>query len=295
MNGAGAGGRQPAVTLLYTPADRPDRVAKALRLDADVVVVDLEDAVAPTAKTAAREALPSLLRKRAGKRVQVRVNALNTAWGRADLETVAGLDSEIEVRLPKVESTACIDQVVAILGPDRALHCLLETPLGVENAFEIASHSSAVASIALGEADLRSSLAVVDDRGLDWARGRVLIAATAAGLPAPAQGIYPAVRDLQGLATSSREGRRMGLSGRAAVHPAQLPVIRDAYRPPPEEVRRAHAVLRALDHAAVTGTGVAVLDDGSFVDAAMAAGARRVIELDQLTAPRTAKVSPRGT
>lgn len=285
-----------AVTLLYVPADREDRVAKALSLDTDVVIVDLEDAVAPAGKEQARAAVPALLRDRgtqpAGRtpRVQVRVNALDTPWGADDLDMVAGLDADVAVRVPKVQAPDTVDAVVGRVGSARALHCLLESATGVERALDIARHGASVASIGLGEADLRSELGVVGDHGLDWVRGRVVVAAAAAGLPPPVQSVYTAVRDLDGLAASCRDGRALGFVGRCAIHPAQLPVIRAAFRPAAEEVARATELLATLrpdasgaGGAGMGGAGVAVLSDGSFVDAAMVAGARRVLELEALT------------
>lgn len=271
-----------AVTLLYVPADRPERVAKALGLDTDVVIVDLEDAVAPAAKDDARDAVPDLLRSAADVRVQVRVNAMDTPWAADDLAMVSGLPSDVEVRLPKVESTAALEAAEAF-APGRRLHCLVETALGVERAYDIAAPAGAVASIGLGEADLRSELGVADERGLDWARGRIVVAARAAGLPPPAQSVFPRVRDLDGLAASTRAGRTLGFVGRQAIHPAQLPVIRAAYRPDPPEVQAARDLLDAFAQAQARDNGVTVLDDGRFVDAAMVAGARRVLDLEALT------------
>lgn len=266
-----------AVTLLYVPADRPERVSKAFTLGADVVIVDLEDAVAPAAKAAARGALADLLATRGDQRVQVRVNALDTRYAADDLEMVAKLDDDVSVRLPKVESTDAIDAVREVLG-DRPVHVLIETALGVERAFEIASYGAPVASIGLGEADLRSALGVTADHGMEWARGRIVVAAAAAGLPAPGQSPHVNVRDLGGLAESSREGRATGFVGRSAIHPSQLAPIREAYRPADDEVRQAHATLDRLERG-----GVDVLDDGSFIDPAMVGAARRVIELERLT------------
>lgn len=270
-----------AATLLYVPADRGDRVAKALGLDADVVIVDLEDAVAPAAKEAARRSVPDLLGGRAVRRVQVRVNSLETPWGFDDLAMVRELDAHVEVRLPKVESPEAVDEAIDQLGPTRPVHCLIETAVGVERAFDIARHPQ-TASIGLGEEDLRSQLGVSDDRGLDWARGRLLVAAKAAGLPPPVQSVYTNVNDLAGLTESCRVGRAMGLVGRCAIHPRQLPAIRAGYRPGLDEIGRARDLLNRLEDAEAAGAGVSVLGDGTFVDAAMVDGARRVLQLESL-------------
>lgn len=110
--------------------------------------------------------------------------------------------------------------------PGHALHALIESPLGVESAFEIAS-----AGIGLGEADLRSALGVATAEHLGWQRARIVNAAAAAGLEPPAMSVYADVRDLEGLRASCEAGRASGFVGRAAIHPAQLPVIREAFTP----------------------------------------------------------------
>ena len=265
------------MTLLYVPADRPERVAKAFTLGADVVIVDLEDAVAPSAKAPARAALAELLAARGEQRVQVRVNALETPYAADDLALIATLDADIEVRLPKVESPQTLAAVYNVLGP-RPVHVLIESAIGVERAFDLAAYGDPVASIGLGEADLSSALGISDDRALAWARGRIIVAAAAAGLTAPAQSPYMNVRDLSGLAESCRSGRAAGFVGRGAIHPSQLEPIRAAYRPSEGDVRNARATLARVDEG-----GVDVLDDGSFVDPAMVGAARRVVELERMT------------
>lgn len=273
------------VTLLYVPADRKDRVRKALGGDADVVIVDLEDAVAPSAKIGARAALPTLLEASPRRAVRVRINGMQSPWGQDDLAMVARLPPYVDLCVPKVESASEVREIAAEVGPDHRLHCLLESALGVQRAFDVAGSAPSVASIGLGEADLRSDLGVHDDQALAWSRGRVIVAARAAGLPPPAQSVYTRVRDSAGLEASTRAGRAQGFLGRCAIHPAQLPVIRAAYRPSAEETGRAHEVLRELEAAQDHGSGVFVLPNGEFIDAAMADGARRVVALERSTRP----------
>ncbi|WP_433354749.1 HpcH/HpaI aldolase/citrate lyase family protein [Microtetraspora malaysiensis] len=279
--GPGSASRFQPLTLLYVPADRPDRVAKALVTDADVVIVDLEDAVAAENKGRARAETVALLAT-PQPWVQIRVNDVRTPYGRADLHALAALvTGTCGVRLPKVESAEEVRQIAAAL-PGVPLHPLIESALGLERAFEIATASDAVASIGLGEADLRADLGVSGDGGLTWARSRIVVAARAAGLPAPTQSVYPDVRDLAGLAASCLEGRAAGFRGRTAIHPAQLPVIVDAYRPTEAEIAAAREVLAAA------GQGAVALPDGRFVDEAVVRQARRVVELspgDPVAAP----------
>ena len=284
-----AGGRPP-VTLLYTPGDRPDRIRKALDGEADVVVVDLEDAVAPGTKDRARKLARDVLSDHADtaectRPVQLRINPLDSQWGVDDLGMLGDLPATVEVRVPKVHTPTVVESVVARLGEQRrVVHCLLESALGVELAYEIAGHD-AVASLGLGEADLRSELGPYAVDALAWCRARVVVAARAAGLPAPMQSVWTAVRDLPGLAESCRVGRAHGFIGRAAIHPDQLPVIRAAFRPEPNEVERARAIVDQVQSAHSSGAGTVVTRDGEFLDAAMVAGARQVLGLAKGTRP----------
>ncbi|MGW4590107.1 HpcH/HpaI aldolase/citrate lyase family protein [Amycolatopsis thermoflava] len=268
----------PALTLLYVPADRPDRVAKALDSAADVVLVDLEDAVAPARKDEARANAVRLLSGPLARRVQVRINHASTPWHMADLAALAGLPAEVGARIPKVESPAEIHALAEAL-PGRDLHPLIESALGVERALEIATASPQVASIGLGEADLRSDLGVTDEAGLAWARSRVVVAARAARLVPPVMSAYTNVRDLDGLAASCRAGRALGFRGRTAIHPAQLDTIRAAFLPSEQEVSRAREVLSRLDDATAAGVGAIALTDGTFLDVAMLEQARTVLAL----------------
>jgi citrate lyase subunit beta/citryl-CoA lyase len=249
----------PPLTWLYVPADRPDRVEKAIASRAHAVIVDLEDGVAAAAKEQARANLPALLARHREKPVYVRINAGNAD----DLEAVAGLELD-GVVVPKVERPED-------LPPGPSVKALIESAAGLEAAYEIARQPQ-VTGISLGEADLRSQTGALE-AGLDWARARIVNAAVAAGLPRPPQSVYPNVRDLDGLAESCRRGRALGHLGRAAIHPDQLPVIVQAFLPTEEEVVRARETIERL----VAGTGT--LEDGAFVDAAMLGAARQLVAI----------------
>jgi citrate lyase subunit beta/citryl-CoA lyase len=252
----------PPLTWLYVPADRPDRVEKAIASRAHAVIVDLEDGVAPAAKGEARANLVALLGIPHEKPVYVRVNAGNAA----DLEAVSGLELA-GVIVPKVERPEDIPRGLRV-------NALIESAAGLEAAYEIACHPQ-VAGISLGEADLRSQTGALEP-GLDWARARIVNAAVAAGLPRPPQSVYPNIRDLDGLAASCRRGRELGQLGRAAIHPDQLRVIERAYLPTEEELERARATLERFDE-----EGAGTLSSGEFVDAAMVGAARQILELDE--------------
>jgi citrate lyase subunit beta/citryl-CoA lyase len=223
------------------------------------VIVDLEDGVAAARKDEARASAAEQLREPRDKPVFVRVNAHDDE----DLGAVGGLPLA-GVVVPKVERPEDIPEV------ELPVQALIESALGVENAFAIASHPG-VRGISLGEADLRSQTGALD---ADWPRARVVNAAVAAGLPRPPQSVYMHVRDLDGLAVSCRRGRELGHLGRAAIHPDQLAVIERAYLPTEAEVETARATVETLE---TTGTGI--VGERTFVDAAMLGAARDVLAL----------------
>ncbi|WP_267241278.1 HpcH/HpaI aldolase/citrate lyase family protein [Streptomyces sp. PR69] len=256
------------LTWLYAPGDRPVVVHKALTSGADVVIVDLEDAVAPGRRRYALDATVELLSSAQPLPVHVRIDTPRA------VETLAELPGLSAVRVPKVAHATDIRRIAA-RAPGLPLYPLLESALAVERAYAIATAHDAVRGIALGEADLRAELGVRGDAALDWPRTRTVFAARAAGLPPPAQSVYPDVRDLDGLAGSCAHGRDLGMLGRAAVHPRQLPVIERAYLPTRREVEEAEEIVKA----AAEDEGAVALADGRFVDAAVVAAAERTLAL----------------
>ncbi|MFF6950564.1 HpcH/HpaI aldolase/citrate lyase family protein [Streptomyces iakyrus] len=262
------------LTWLYAPGDRPHVVAKALTSGADVVVIDLEDAVAPDRKAYARAATADLLASPPAVPVHVRVNALDGPWGEQDISALAPSPGLSGLRLAKITSPGEIIHV-ARRAARADLYALLETALAVERAYAIASAHPNLRGIALGEADLQADLGMRDDTGLDWPRSRVVVAARAAGLPPPPQSVHPDTRDLDGLAASCAHGRALGFLGRAAIHPRQLPVIERAFLPTEADIERAETVLKA----AAAEQGAQALPDGRFVDAAVVTAARRTLSL----------------
>ncbi|MFI7702477.1 HpcH/HpaI aldolase/citrate lyase family protein [Nonomuraea sp. NPDC049480] len=267
------------VTWLYVPGDRPERFAKAVASGADVVIVDLEDAVAPARKDEARANAVAYLRERrdardrsgATVRVHVRVNDLATPRGRDDLAAVGELADG--VRLPKVESAAVLDGLTGAPA-----YALLESAAGIVNAQAIAAHPR-VAGVALGEQDLVAELSITDEHAMNHLRLQVVLAAAAAGLPPVPMSVYPDVKDEAGLVASCRAGRALGLFGRSAVHPRQIPAIRRAFRPTEEEEARAAEIVTAAERAEQAGIGALALPDGRFVDAPIIARARRTLAL----------------
>ncbi|WP_066946529.1 HpcH/HpaI aldolase/citrate lyase family protein [Microtetraspora fusca] len=267
------------LTWLYAPADRPEIVAKALAAGADAVVVDLQDAVAADRKDTARGNLVEHLAawsERAGARgveLHVRVNEISGDQGVRDLAVLRSLDGIDVIRVPRVEQPSDLDPVREAWGDrDLRLHPLIETARGLRHAFEIAAAPDA-AAISLGEGDLSVDLGVADEEGLAWARSRLVVAAAAAGLPAPSMSVFGDLSDARGLADSCALGRRLGMRGRAAIHPRQLPAIVEAFTPSAREIALAEQVIGA----AARSGGAQRLADGRFVDAPVVRAARRVL------------------
>ncbi|MQM24108.1 HpcH/HpaI aldolase/citrate lyase family protein [Glycomyces albidus] len=255
------------VCALYVPGDRPDRFDKAAASGADIVILDLEDAVAESAKAAALDHVTDWLRDRSGgPEVQVRVNV----GADHEIRAVRATGAHAGLRIPKVEAPEDLG-IIASLAAGLPLTALIESARGLRNAEAIAAHP-AVSALALGESDLASDLGSTAEAVLDHARIRVLVAARAAGLPAPMLSVYPRIQDLEGLRADTERGRALGLRGRTAVHPKQLPVIREVFAPTPEETAWAEAVVAALE-----GGGVATLPDGEMVDPAMLGRARAIL------------------
>lgn len=259
------------ITGLYVPGNRPDRFDKAVATGADLVILDLEDAVPAGEKSAALSAVVGWLGRRgsaAGPVLQVRVNP----HAAHEVAALRATGVELEIRLPKVESGA---QVAAVNPPgERPLPvtALIESSRGVENIGEIVRAPS-LTRVALGEADLQSELSSTSESVLDYARMRVLFATRAAGLPAPMLSVYPRIRDLDGLGADTERGRAAGFVGRVAVHPSQLDVIRAAFRPSEDEVAWARQVVDAL-----RGGGVTTLASGEMVDKAMLPRATAILD-----------------
>jgi citrate lyase subunit beta/citryl-CoA lyase len=264
----------PPRSWLYMPASRPELLPKALAGPADAVIVDLEDAVAPSLKDQARAELTGLATiPRNGKPLWVRINHPATEWGDRDIEVLA--DVEVDgVRIPKADDPAIVADVASRLH--RPLHLILESALGVHRAYELATASPCVRGVALGEADLLADLRGLDESALGFARGQVVLAARAAGLDSPIQSAFTDLADAQGLHATSLAGRRAGFVGRTVVHPRQVKVVNRAYTPTTDEIDDARAVVTALG----SSSNAAVVDErGRFLDPALVAQARVVLAL----------------
>lgn len=271
------------VAPLFVPADRPDRVEKAIKLGGDAVIVDLEDAVAPARKALARELAAEVLSGTTPEcAVYVRVNGPgDPGLLTADIEGLAPCWSVVEgIVLPKAEAA---DQIRRLdgLAPGKAVIPIVETALGIANAATIAAASPHVLTLLFGLADLSAELGVVptaDGLELLTARSLVVLACAAARVARPIDGPHLNLEDEPGLGVSARQARRLGFGGKAAIHPRQLPAIREAFAPSAEELAWARRVMAAYSESERAGIGAVKLDDGTFVDVPVAERARSILE-----------------
>ena len=268
-------------SYLYVVGYREDHIAKAYGSDVDAVILELEDAVAPDRKDAARRTIRDVLQADPPKPTLVRINPIGSGHTRDDLDAVADLPLAA-IRVAKAESVSDVRLVstwLAELGSDLPLHLLLESAQAIEHAYAILTADPRVTGVGIGEQDLSADLGVSGDDGLAYARSRVVTAAAAAGIAPPVQSVWTDIRDLEGLRTSCERGRQLGFVGRPALHPAQIEAINEAYTPSPTEVADAQEVQAAFDAAISAGEAGFTLPDGRFVDRAVVRSAQRTLAL----------------
>jgi citrate lyase subunit beta/citryl-CoA lyase len=277
---------RPRRSVLFMPGANVRAMEKARTLPADVIVLDLEDAVAPDAKARAREqAVAAVGRGGYGAReVVIRVNGLGTPWGREDLVAVARAAPHA-VLVPKVESAqAVVDVQQALAGaraPDAmAIWCMLETPRGILDAHAIASATPQVGALVMGTSDLTKDLRARHTPGrkpLQTSLGLCVLAARAAGVAA-LDGVHLDLDDDAGLAAACRQAADMGFDGKTLIHPKQIDAANAAFSPTEIEVDWARRVVTAHAEAQAQGLGVVLLD-GRLVENLHVEDAHRVLAL----------------
>ncbi len=257
---------RPFRSVLYIPGDKVRALDKARNLACDAIIFDLEDAVAPEAKEDARSILKQELAKGGyGARFRlVRVNGLDTEWGRRDLVELKDADFDA-LLIPKV-STGWDVEAAGELAGDKPLWAMMETPPAFINACEIASHTR-MHGLVMGTNDLIKDLGCrvrADRLALLTALQTCVMAASAARIPA-IDGVYNAFRDEEGLRAECEQGRDFGFDGKTLIHPAQLEIANEVFAPDEEELALARRQIEAFEAAQAEGKGVAVLD-GKIVE-----------------------------
>lgn len=268
-----------AQSFLFVPADRPERIDKALASGADAIIVDLEDAVSPSAKDAARDrlhhAFASIPLEMRG-RLTVRLNALGTPWHGADAQLLRSLcaDGLGGVLIPKCEGAAVVEQLASTCA-GAAMLPLIESGAGLD-ALDCIARAPGVLRLCLGHLDLQNDLGItcgMNEDEIAPARWDIVRASRRHSLVAPIDGVTADVQDPETIHQAALRAIRMGFGAKLCIHPSQVKAIHRAFAPDEQTIARAHRILQA---AADTRDGVCVLD-GRMVDMPVIAQARRVL------------------
>jgi len=291
----------PNRTFLFAPGDHPRRAEKVLEVGADAAILDLEDAVAVSAKVGARDAVLAALARPRRCRGFVRVNAFGTEWCFGDIAAVVGptLDGLI---LPKLEDPAelvAVDWMLSDLErerglPDRGIEVMpiLETALGFARLPELGARAKALGGrfkrFCFGAGDYTLDLGLTwgaAETELETARAAIVLHSRAAGLEPPVDTVWIELRDADGFAASCARGVALGFQGRLCIHPDQVPVANSAYSPPQVEVTRAERIVEAFAEAEARGLA-SIQVDGRFVDYPIVERAQRVLRMARMIAAK---------
>lgn len=259
---------RPRRSVLYMPGANTRALEKARTLPADALIFDLEDAVAPDAKEAARSNVVAAARSKAyGKReIAIRCNGLSTPWGKADVAAIARSGADA-ILVPKVESAADVAGIVALLDaagapPAMAVWAMMETPMGILRAEEVAGSHKRLQLFVMGTNDL-----VKDMRArhtpmrlpMVTALGLGMLAARAHGLTI-LDGVYNDIKDAEGFREVCKQGLEMGFDGKTLIHPSQVEPCNEIFAPSAAELEMAGKIVTAFKAAQAEGKGVATVD-----------------------------------
>ena len=268
---------RPFRSVLYIPGSNPRALDKARGLAADAIIFDLEDAVAPAEKAAARSTLAATLKTGGyGRRTLiVRINGLTTPWGTEDIAALRNCGADA-LLLPKVNDQGDLGSVAA-MAPDIPLWAMIETPLGVINAARIAAHSQ-LQGFVMGTNDLVKELrcaALADRSPLIPHLATALVGAREAG-KVILDGVYNDVRDPDGFLIEAQQGQALGFDGKTLVHPSQVEPANEVWAPSDEDVDHSRRVIAAFEEAEAEGRGVITVD-GRMIENLHVDNARRVL------------------
>jgi len=277
---------RPRRSVLYMPGSNARALEKGRSLPADALILDLEDAVAPDAKETAREQILAALQEGGyGKReIVVRINSLDGPWGRDDVKAMAtsGADALL---LPKVESAAMIHELEQLMDAAGApasmgIQCMMETPLGMLNAKEVAGASKRITCLVMGTSDLVKDLQAAHTPGrlpVLTSLGLCILAARAYGI-AITDGVHLDLSDDEGFAAQCRQGKELGFDGKTLIHPKTIAKANEVFAPSEEEIDWSHRIIAAHAEATAGGKGV-VLVDGKLIENLHVENARRLVRL----------------
>jgi citrate lyase subunit beta/citryl-CoA lyase len=274
-------------SVLYVPGSNTRALDKTTSLSADAFILDLEDAVSPSAKNKARENILNVLAQNnyGNKQIVIRVNPLSSHWGYDDL-IAAAKTSASAVLLPKVESADMVRQAELVLSEaqapeDLAIWCMMETPRSMLHAEEIASASSKIRAIVIGTSDLAKDLGALHTRErLPFLTSLCIsIMAARAADVAIIDGVHLDLADDDGFNYSCRQGRELGFDGKTLIHPKTIEIANDIFSPSNEEITWSKKIIQAHEEASARGEGVVVVD-GKLIESLHVEGARRTLLLD---------------
>jgi citrate lyase subunit beta/citryl-CoA lyase len=266
---------------LFVPADSERKIARALDSDADAIIFDLEDSVAPAMKPVARDVLKSLRKRSGGPQWWVRINPLGSEFIRDDLELI-GIADIHGIVLPKAESGADVTELAHRTG-NIPIHAIVtETAASLFGLLSYRQPNSPLAAMSWGAEDLSAALGASSKYGsggelaftYQLARSLCLAGAVAAGVQ-PVDGVFADFRDQVGLKDEAEAARREGFTGKLAIHPAQVPVINAAFTPSADDIAHAESIVAAFE--AQPDAGVLSVG-GRMVDRPLLVQARRVLE-----------------
>ena len=278
-------------TMLYIPGNNPAMIQQGGVYGADSILLDLEDAVALNQKDAARALVRNMIKVTNfyDSEVCVRINHLSTPFGLADLEEIVPLQPSA-IRYPKTESAEEVADLLTIIEKieDRhglphnkmTLHAMIETAMGVQNVFSIASKFSRVDAITIGGQDLTADMNIVytpDGLGIDFARKRIVMAAKASHIDV-IDTVFPDVNDEEGLRKETQYAKMIGFTGKAVINPRQIDIIHEVYTPTEEEIRKAYRIVKEFKTNSAAGIGVFAID-GKMIDAPIVARAEYILRL----------------
>jgi citrate lyase beta subunit len=271
----------PRRSLLYLPASNARAVEKARALPADVVMLDLEDAVAPEAKEAARAAAVAAVAAGFGQReAGIRVNGFGTPWCEADFAAVAASAAAFLV-VPKIETADDAARAVA-LAKGKPVWAMIETPRAVLRAEAIAD-TAGIAAFVAGFADLTKDLRARPGPGrlpLLHAASQMLLAARAAQIPA-FDGVFTGIDDLVGLEAEAAQARELGFDGKTCIHPSQLDTVNRLFTPSQDEIEHARGLIAAHEAALAAGKAVATFK-GKMVEVLHVLEAKRTLRIAEV-------------
>jgi len=277
-------------SMLFAPGSDTKKMNKAYGLEADAIILDLEDAVAHSQKATAREQVKEFLGSPPAKPTFVRVNDAKTPFILADLQAAAGkpITGIFLAKTESAEEVKHVDWLLSLLEGEQVpekqkleLVPFLETSLGVEKAYDIACACPRVKRLALGGNDFTTDIGTPYSTTGDeffYARSRLVVASRAAGIEAPLDTVCPFIKDTDSLQEDAKRAQRLGFQGKMVIHPNQIGPVNTIFSPSEKEINNARKIVAAFEEAEAKGTGV-IQVDGKMVEYPIVNRARQVLAI----------------